>query len=57
MSDFIDPKHTGEAPARRPPEDEPERVGEGELDETSPPPAGKRVSDESGEDEDLLGED
>jgi hypothetical protein len=25
-------QHTGEQPFRRPPEDEPERVGEGELD-------------------------
>jgi hypothetical protein len=25
-------QHTGEQPFRRPPEDEPERIGEGELD-------------------------
>lgn len=29
-------QHTGEQPFRRPPEDEPERVGEGELDIGAP---------------------
>jgi len=29
-------RHTGEQPFRRPPEDEPERVGEGELDIGAP---------------------
>lgn len=36
IKDGLDPvaplQHTGEQPFRRPPEDEPERVGEGELD-------------------------
>jgi len=39
-SDDVDPvvplQHTGEQPFRRPPEDEPERVGEGELDIGAP---------------------
>ncbi len=55
MSSSIDPKHTGEAPAHRPPDNEPERVGEGEMDEGPPLDAVVDSRDESGDDEDLLG--
>ena len=52
-------QHTGEQPFRRPPEDEPERVGEGELD------IGKPVDEltsrerawEGEDDEDVVGPD
>lgn len=42
MNPKSDVKHTGQEPYRRPPDDEPERVGEGELDgpEDDGPPAG-----------------
>lgn len=54
MNSSIDPKHSGEAPAHRPPDNEAERVGEGELDEGPPRDDVIKGSDETGEDEDLL---
>jgi len=56
MSSYlVDPKHTGQAPVRRPPDSEPERIGEGELDDGPPRDHdfGKR-NDPSEDDEDLL---
>lgn len=40
MNSNQEPQHTGEAPSRRPPEDEPERIGEGELGSDDGPPVG-----------------
>jgi hypothetical protein len=36
--DNRDIQHTGQSPARRPPDDEPERIGEGELDDPTDEP-------------------
>lgn len=46
MNSSSDPKHTGEAPARRPPDDEPERIGEGELGSDGPPVGSIQTHDE-----------
>lgn len=46
MNSDTAPKHTGEAPARRPPDDEPERIGEGELGSDGPAVGSIQMADE-----------
>lgn len=41
MNSKLQVKHTGEAPSRRPPDDEPEHRGEGELGSDEEAPAGE----------------
>lgn len=47
MKPKSDLQHTGEAPSRRPPDNEPERVGEGELGSDAPYGADTVLDDET----------
>lgn len=51
MNSETNPKHTGEAPSRRPPDDEPERIGEGELGSEGPPVGSVQLRDEDSQEE------